>query len=509
MSFHKISQAAAGLAFATALARLVGLLREMASAKVFGTTGIYDAFLLAFMIPNFFRGLLAEGALSAAFIPVYTEYLTDPEKETVRKEIISICFSLSLLVTCGLYLLVLLLVPLAQAFLPAGSGWFLTFSLLKFTFPYLIFISLSALAMGILNSHKHFLLPSLAPIVLDIFWIGALFFLCPLFGKELEKQILGLCLGVVVGGMAQFFIQWPSVKRRGFSLRFNFNFKHPAILKMASLLTPVMIGMAVGPINLLVDYCLAHFLSAGMVSALWYATRLYQLPLGIFALSVSTVVLPWLAELQVRKDMDAFNKNLISSLSLVFAVLLPSTAGLIILRREIISVFFQRGMFTSSSVEVTAFALSFYSLGLIGYGGASVLTRAFYAFHDTRTPVRVGVISIITNFILDIVLMKFLQQGGIALSTSLVGLSNFFFLSLLFHRKHLPLNFRKLAGSFYLLTVASLVAGIALYGLRLLLVSYLSLPLLLMSCITLTAIVYVAVLFLYGYLDWKKPVTGS
>ncbi|HOL67097.1 MAG TPA: murein biosynthesis integral membrane protein MurJ, partial [bacterium] len=414
MSFRSITRAAAVIALTTALARLLGLFREVVSARAFGTTGVYDAFLLAFMIPNFFRGLLAEGALSTAFVPVYTEILTDPQRKEERAQVVAISFTFSLVLTCSLYLLVLITVPLVQRFLHPVSRWFLTFSLLRFTFPYLIFISLSALEMGVLNCHKHFFLPAASPILLDLVWMAAILWLCPLLGGSLERQILGLCVAVTAGGAAQFLLQLPAVRRRGVSFRFNFNFRHPALLKMRRLLAPVIIGVAVGPINLLVDYSLANFLSGGMVSALWYATRLYQLPLGIFAISLSTAVLPWLAERRAQKNLMALRRELTGSLSLVCAVLLPCTIGLFLFRKEIVALLFQRGMFSASSVEITAFALGFYSLGLVGYGAASVLTRGFYAFQDTRTPVLVGVISIATNFFLDIILMGPLQHGGIA-----------------------------------------------------------------------------------------------
>ncbi|MCM8768513.1 MAG: murein biosynthesis integral membrane protein MurJ [Candidatus Omnitrophica bacterium] len=487
------------MAVATSLARVLGLFREILSAKTFGTTAIYDAFLLAFMIPNFFRGLLAEGALSSAFIPVYTEYLSLPEKRSQAEEVVNLCFTLSFLVTTGLYLVILIAVGFILKFLPETSRWFNTFLLLRFTFPYLIFVSLSALSMGVLHAHKHFFWPALSPIVLDLAWIGALLWLCPLMGNSLERQILGLGAGVLVGGLGQFLLQWPMVKKKSGSFHLRTHFGHPALRQMGRLLAPVIIGVAVGPINLLVDYSLAHFLSSGMVSSLWYATRLYQLPLGIFAISISTATLPWLAQQKTEGNLPALASSLVSSLSLVFAILLPCSFGLILLRKEIISFLFQRGMFSSLSVEATAFALGFYALGLIAYGAISVLTRAFYAFQDTKTPVQVGVISIGLNFLLDIGLMRFLRQGGIALSTTLVGFGNFLLLLFLFRRKHLPLKLNSLFSYLGRIGLASLGSGLVLALLRRWAIARLHLSILLIACIIATATVYLFLLVGTGY----------
>lgn len=448
MKIHKITKAAITLSIVTIISRFFGLFREIFSAKFFGTTFIYDAFLLSFMIPNFFRGLLAEGALNASFIPVFTEYLTDENKKNQIYEIVNICITISLMITFFLFFLVYFFSSFTVKYFSSFSKWFWVFYLLKFTFPYLIFISLSAIFSGILNSYKNFTIPGISPVFFDIFWILSLFFICPLFGKTLNEKILGLCIGIIIGGFFQFLYQFPSIKRRGFNIRLNFNFKHPAIIKMGKLLAPMVIGVAIGPINLLVDYSLANFLSNGMVSGLWYATRLYQLPLGVFGISLSTAVLPWLSENVARKNFEEFNGNLYLSFKLLFLTLIPSTFILIYLREEIITFLFKRGIFDLNSVKLTSFPLLFYSLGIVFYGGISVITRAYYSFNDTKTPVKIGIYSIGTNFILDILLMKFLAHGGIALSTSLVGLINFLLLLYFFNKKHLKIQFLYLLNMF-------------------------------------------------------------
>ena len=459
MSFRKIGYATLGLAFATTLARVCGLAREVVSADVFGTTLVYDAFLLAFMIPNFFRGLLAEGALSTAFIPVLTGYLNDGTKRHEVPKIVNVCFTLSLVVTVALSVLALVASFTAVHFLPPTSKWYWTFLLLKYTFPYLVFISLAAVCMGYLNAVKHFAAPAYAPIILDGAWIVALLVLVPLLGSGMETQILGLCAGVVIGGVGQFLFQVPFVNRRGIRFRLDWSFRHPAVVKMGRLLAPVMIGVAVGPVNLMVDYGLANSLAAGSVSALWYATRVFQLPLGIFAVSLSTVVLPWFAEHVAKGDHRRLEQDIASSFNLLFLVLVPSSVFLMLLGTETVSVLFLRGAFDRTSLSMTSSALFFFSIGLTGYGAAAILTRAFYGFHDTRTPVLVGLVSIAVNVLLDLILMRPFGHAGIALSTSLVGCLNGLLLLWLFRRKHLRISLRKPVSSLAKTCVASAAAG--------------------------------------------------
>ena len=427
----------------TILVRVAGLGREMFSAYFFGTTLVYDAFLLAFMIPNFFRGVLAEGGLNSAFIPVFADYLS-PEKKKDAQRIISDTLGASLCLTLSLSLFFFIASSLT-GFFPLSQKILLTLSFLRFTIFYLVFVSMAALVMGVLNSLGHFSGPALAPLGLDLFWILSLVTIAPLFGTGLEGRTYGLILGLLVGGAAQFFIPAPALWRRGFSLKPTFNLKNPALVKMGKLLTPIIIGVAVTPINLLVDNFLAmRIRSEGMVTSLWYANRLMQLPLGIFAVTLGTVALPAMSRLASVGDLKQMKETLAYSLKLAFLLVVPAAFALIFFREPIIRVLFQRGLFTSQSTQMTATALLFLSLGLFGYSGNIVLTRAFYALKDTATPVKVGILSIVSNLVLDLILMGPLKQGGIALSTSLVGILNFALLFFLLQRKIGLLGGRKL-----------------------------------------------------------------
>lgn len=492
MSSRRILKAISIVSLGTVIARLFGLAREVSTANFFGTTSIYDAFLLAFMIPNFFRGLLAEGALNAAFIPVFSGYASDesPGKKKEAAEIFQICFTLSLLATSLLFAAVLAGSLVSSSILAESSKWWRVWHLLKFTFPYLIFISLTALNMGVLNSYKSFFLPSLSPVILDLAWIAGLFLLLPHFGDAPENRILGLCVAVLIGGFGQFLFTLVPVLKKGYRIKFDFRFAHPAMRKMGRLLAPVLIGVAVTPINLLIDYSLANLLYDGAVSGLWYSTRIFQLPLGVFAISISTAVLPWFSENISTGNHKEFTENLSFSLKLLFILLLPFTIGMVILRTEIVSFLFARGMFSAQSVSVVASPLAYYSLGLLGYGGASVWTRAFYACKDTATPVRVGIFSIAVNSVMDVVLMKYLGHNGIALATSIVGMANFIILVLIFNRKHLHLNFKPLAPFFVKTLAASAVMGVVVYACTDIMDGLFSLPIRLFTGIIIGILVY-------------------
>lgn len=491
MSSKKILRAVSIVSSGTIIARIFGLAREVTTANFFGTISIYDAFLLAFMIPNFFRGLIAEGALNTAFIPVFTEYTIDENKKAEGKEIFNICFTISLIITTFLFLLVLGISFISVEIVDETSRWHNIWILLRFTFPYLIFISLAAINTGILNVHKDFFLPSLSPVVLDVFWIAALFLILPLFPAIPERQIFVLCAGVLLGGLGQFIFTLIPVLKKGYRLHFNLSFSHPAVKRMGLLLAPMVIGVAVTPINLLVDNSLAYTLYEGAVSGLWYSTRIFQLPLGVFAISISTAVLPWFSENISSNKKEEFIKNLIFATRMLVFLLLPFTFGMIILKTEIVRFLFERGMFTARSVGLVASPLAFYSLGLLGYGGASVWSRAFYACKDTSTPVNVGVFSILVNFVMDIVLMRFMGHNGIALSTSIVGITNFVLLVILFNRKHIYINLKKETKFFFKIILACVLMGFVLYICKEFLSSLLPLPLLLLSCIIVSVIVYI------------------
>lgn len=495
MSSKGIFRAISLVSLGTLVARICGLGREVATANFFGTSGIYDAFLIAFMIPNFFRGLLAEGALNAAFIPILSEYEASGRDGKECTEIFRVSYTISLLATLLLYSVVLLVSFGMTTFFVQSGKWAWVWTLLRFTFPYLIFISVTALNIGVLNVRKSFLIPAFSPVILDIFWVASLFLLLPVLGTSLEDRIYGLCIGVLVGGFGQFLFTLVPAIRQGYTPKLSFNFGHPAVRKMGKLLAPVVIGMAVGPVNLLLDYSMAGTLFDGAVSSLWYGTRIYQLPLGIFAISISTVLLPWFSENISSKDFTGFEKNLKFGFKLLVMLMVPFTFGMIALRSEIVTLLFSRGLFSGDSVKLVAGPLAYYSIGLAGYGGGALITRAFYSFGDTSTPVKVGVASIMANFLLNLILMSFMKHEGIALSTSLVGTANFFILLGLFRKKHLRVRVKEMIPFFARVSVASIAMFFLLRYYLKLVSGRLSLPAVLFSAIMVGTVFCIACLW--------------
>ncbi|MCK4249572.1 MAG: murein biosynthesis integral membrane protein MurJ, partial [Candidatus Omnitrophica bacterium] len=292
-----------------------------------------------------------------------------------------------------------------------------------------------AWAMGILNSFKHFTAPALAPVMLNICWIGSLFLLVPYFGDTLEEKIFGLAIGILLGGFLQLAIQIPGLVSRGVKFGFNPAWSHPGLKQIVCLMAPAMFGLAITQLNMLVDLMLANFVGYGANSTLWYGNRLVQLPLGVFAISLSTAVLPVMSEHMTTNDIDKLKQTLIFTMKLVFLILIPASLGLIILRVPIIRLLFEHGRFDAESTRRTASVLLFYSLGLFAYGGIHVVVKAYYSLKDTRTPVRIGIIALISNICLNLILMQYLREGGLALATTLSSMLNFALLVFILSKK--------------------------------------------------------------------------
>ena len=426
----------------TMVSRVLGLIRDVISASIFGTSMVWDAFVQAFMIPNFLRRLFGEGALSAAFIPVFTDYLHKKSKDEALK-LASVVISILMIVVGGVVLLSIGGISLFLEKFITGPKTELTLRLLRITLPYIIFLSAAAWAMGILNSFKHFTAPALAPVMLNICWIGSLFLLVPYFGDTPEEKIFGLAIGILLGGFLQLAVQIPGLVTRGVKFGFNPSFSHPGLKQIIYLMAPAMFGLAITQLNILIDLILANFVGYGANSTLWYGNRLVQLPLGVFAISLSTAVLPVMSEQAALNDIDKLKQTLNFTMKLVFLILIPASLGLIILRVPIIRLLFEHGKFDAESTRRTASVLLFYSLGLFAYGGVHVVVKAYYSLKDTRTPVRIGVIALISNICLNLILMQYLREGGLALATTLSSILNFTLLVFILRKKNRFLGIKR------------------------------------------------------------------
>jgi len=430
-----VMKAAGVVGLATFASRILGFIRDMVVAGFFGAGLATDAFFVAFRLPNLLRRLFAEGSLTISFVPVFTEYLEKKSRKDAF-ELAEAAFSVLSVILAAVSVTGVIFAPIlvrliAPGFVAMEGKYALTVFLTRLMFPYIFFISLVALCMGILNSLRHFAMPALAPVALNISMIAAAVLLRGFF----REPITAVAVGVVVGGVAQLVMQVPVLFRKGVRLRPRFDFSHPGIKRIAVLMIPAVFGAAVYQVNIFVSTLLASFLPQGSVSYLYYADRLVQLPLGIFAIAIGTASLPSFAGQVARGEYEEFRMSISFSLRLIFFVTIPATCALVILRVPIISVLFERGEFDAISTIKTATALLYYAVGLWAFSAIRVVVSAFYALQDTKTPVRVAVVSLVVNIIMGIILMYPLKHGGLALATSIASAVNIILLTVVLHRR--------------------------------------------------------------------------
>ncbi len=438
--------------------RILGLVRDMAIATIL-VSRMRDIFFFAFIIPNLFRSLLGEGALSAAFIPVFNEYLAKEKREEAFR-IAHTTFHLLFLVLVLLTIIGILIAPSIVHFTGFDTeNKILTLGLLRIMFPFMIFSCLAALIMGILNSLGNFAVPAFTPCILNILVILSIFTICNRF----RYPVMGLALGVILGGAGELLFQAPFVLKKGFSPLPRIDHRHPAIRKIGLLFLPAAIGLAATPINTAVDHWLAslpRFCPPGSVSALWYSNRLFQLPLALFGIAIATAIFPTMSRQTALQRIEELKETLSQALGLAFFTTIPAGIGLIVLRTPIIRLLFQYKKFTAYDTSATAWALLFYSLGLFAFGTVIILVRVFYSLKDTKTPARVACFAVISNIVLDLILMRPLAQGGLALATSLVAVWNMSLLFWLLRRRIGRLGGRRILTNFIRILSASSIMGI-------------------------------------------------
>ena len=460
---HKITKAATVIGTGTLLSRILGFFRDMAIANFFGTGMAADAFFVAFRIPNLWRRLVGEGSLTISFIPVYTEYLTQRSEEETRK-VTHAAFTIAGVVLLILTVLGILFSPIlikivAPGFIQIPEKFELTVTLNKIIFPYLFFMGLFALCMGILNSYRHFFAPAVAPIFLNISIIVSVF----LFYHTFKVPVMTLALGVLAGGVIQFLFQIPFLWKRGITFRFNFNFRNPAIKRIGFLMVPGLIGTGLYQMNTFIDMMFASFLPSGSVSYLFFADRLIEFPLGIFAIAVGMASLPSLSGLASQGKIEELKETVSFAFRLVSFISVPAMVGLIALKTPIINLLFQRGLFDYSATEKTAFALLFYSVGLWAIAGSRIIAPAFYSLQDTWTPMKIALICLGANLIFRAVLIFPLMHGGLALATSLSSTLNLILLLRKLGPKLGGVDKRRNIQSLFRIFLCSLPMGLAAY----------------------------------------------
>ncbi|MEW6661290.1 MAG: murein biosynthesis integral membrane protein MurJ [Bacillota bacterium] len=440
--------------------RILGYLRDVVIYARFGQNRLTDVYNAAFSIPDFLYLLLVGGALSSSFIPVFTGYLAT-EKEEEAWEMASILFNLIMVVMFFGVLLGIIFTPQLVYFLVPGfspESMDLTVKLTRIMFIQVIFMALSGISMGILNSYKQFLPPALGAVLYNLCIV--------LVGLILSKWygIAGFSIGVVVGAMANFGVQLPQLLRKGLRYHFSFNLKHPGVQKVARLMLPVLIGLSVIQLNVFVNQNLASTLAPGAVAALRTGQRLMMLPIGIFAIAVSVAVFPTLTGNAARGEMEQFRRSVSLSLRSVLFVNLPAAVGFIAIGVPVVRFLFEQGMFTAEATRATAHVLVFYSLGLAAYASIQLLNRVYYALQDTRTPVTVGVATIALNIALNFLLIKPMAEGGLALAYSIAGGFNMLILLVILRRKIHGVDGWRIITSFAKSLFASLAMGLVAYG---------------------------------------------
>ncbi len=422
----------------TAISRVFGLVRDIIYGHFFGAGALFDAWVIAFRIPNLSRRLFGEGAASASLIPIYSEALhRDPDEAgRLANTVVTVLFVLLAAIVLG-----------GEAFIWIYYKLFafhsetkLILSLTSVMLPYMLFICLVAILAGVLNVHRHFASPAAAPIVLNIFIIGSILLTGTVLNIPTRQQLFYVAVAVIIAGLAQIVMQLFPLRRAGVLIRPDWQIHSESFRKMIILMGPMILGLTVTQINTLADDLIAWWLSGSdekgwfftflgsqiayplqrsSVSHLYYAQRLYQLPLGVFGISLATAVFPVMSSYSAQGDIKGLGRTVANALKTAIFIALPATIGLIMIAQPLISLFFEHGKFTRQDTQMTSFTLMFYAIGLSGYFAQQILTRAFYSMQHSKLPTLSALVAVFANFVLNLVLVWPLGRGGLACSTAL------------------------------------------------------------------------------------------
>jgi putative peptidoglycan lipid II flippase len=424
------------VSISTLMSRILGMVRDIALASVFGASMVLDAFLLAFTIPNLFRRLFGEGALSAAFIPVFSDTLEKqgkPAAFALTNKVLSL-----MLVVLGIIVVIAIL---ASALLYT-SGWLeakneLATGLLAVMMPYMLLMCLAAIMGAALNAMQHFLSPALSPCVLNIAWLLGLFLVAPCFGTSLTSYAYTMAVAVVVGGVCQMFMQWPPLHRRGMRLSPSLDYKDASMKTIFANMGPVVIGSLVLQINVLLDRLIAWWLIpyAGALTVLYMGDRLMEFPLAIIGISLATVVFPLFSQHVARHELEALAKAIPQAVRMTLLLSLPASIGLAMLASPLISLIYQHNRFSTDAALRTVYVVIAYAAGLWAYILIHILSRAFYAWGDTLTPMRVSCLCVGINLGCKLLLVLLWQETGLAIATSLGAFLNVALLLRMLRRK--------------------------------------------------------------------------
>lgn len=456
---HEIVKNLSVVSFFTFISRILGLARDVCIAYFFGAGIATDAFFVAFRIPNLFRRLLGEGGLSASFIPVYSDNLVNKKPEDssdLLETVFTVLFlALLFLAIIGVVLSFAFVAVTAPGFIGKPLEFRLTVYLTKIMFPYIFLVGLTAFFAGILNVHKSYAPGAMYPIILNVMLIVSAVFLRTLF----KNGIYALALGVIIGGVLQVFSQLFFLKKKKIKLRFRLNLKNKDARDVFRLLSPSLIGMAVIQLNLLFDTLLASFLPKGSISYLYYGDRLYQFPLGVFAIALQTAIFPTLSASFAKGAMEEIDGAFNFSSSLMFYIIIPSSIGLAILRGPLVDLIYRHGIFNGYDAQKTAYVLLFFIFGLWASALLKTVIPVFYSARDTKTPVNAAIYSLILNISLAVALMRYMGVYGLALASSISLIFNYLFLLRKLGMKRGIRLKRNFYGALFKMLVSGLIMG--------------------------------------------------
>lgn len=431
----KLVKSTLAVAAPTLLSRIFGFIRDVIQAFFLGTSRSADAFTIAYVIPNLLRRLTGEGAMTAAFIPVFTQIKKEKTKKELWRFANIFFFDLMLVMTVltilGIVFSPFLVKIIGYGFKDIQGKWELTVLLTRIMFPYIFLISLAALVMAILNSFHKFFVPAFTPVLFNLAVIST----AAVFASRVEEPAYVFAAGVVLGGVLQLCFQLPFLKKMGMRFTPLLSFSHPGVRKVGMLMIPGIFGVGISQINFALSRMLASTLEEGSVSSLYFASRVEELTLGLFSIALSIVLLPSLSELAAKKEIGEMKKTLLFSFKVVVFITFPAMTGLVILNQPIMEVLFQRGLFDIQSTAMSSTCLFYFAFGLPFLSGVKILAPAFYSLKDTRTPVVVAFFVMISYISASLVLMGPLRVGGIALALSIASVINFFLLFYLLERK--------------------------------------------------------------------------
>ncbi len=496
------------MAAPTLLSRIFGFFRDVIQAFYRGTSRSGDAFTLAYVIPNLLRRLTGEGAMTAAFVPVFTEIKKEKSRQELWKFANIFFFDLTLvmalLTVLGIVFSPVLVKVIAFGFKGIEGKWELTTLLTRIMFPYIFLISLAALVMAILNSFHKFFVPAFTPVLFNL----SIIIIALFFARTVEEPAYVFAVGVVLGGVCQLVFQIPFLRRKGMRFRFGLSFSHPAVRKVAKLMVPGIFGVGISQINFALSRMIASFLEEGSVASLYFASRVQELTLGLFSIALSIALLPTFSDLAAQRDMPGIKRTLIFSHRLVVFITFPAMVGLLILNRPIIQVLFQRGVFDVQSTAMSASCLFFFAFSLPFISGVKILAPAFYSLKDTKTPVIVAFFVMISYISLSLILMHPLRVGGVALALSLASVLNFFLLFVLLEKKIGKIEKKEMISSALKSALSACGMGLAVwFFMRYFEFDQLAFPKqlgVLLSAVSLGIVIYVLINLLFNHEDIRS-----